>query len=188
MYRIAGSTLHEWLHLWRQIKSLAPRPHAVVGSWNYAPASAPDPAASTRAEPWTREPLGDWLGVELRVVGAVEQTEDSGLTAAQCQWLGSGYGSTADASPWWAPGARTLLYDPRRQHPAFAIPGSFLPANIAAAGVAGAARRDAARQARATGGYGLLRLTQQTGRREARPALALAAMPPLPPAPPPLPR
>ena len=132
--------------------------------------------------------LGDWLGVELRVVGAVEQTEDSGLTAAQCQWLGSGYGSTVDGSPWRAPGARTLLYDPRLQHPAFAIPGSFLPANIPAAGVAGAARRDAARQARATGGYGILRLTQQTGRREARPAVALTAMPPLPPAPPPLPR
>lgn len=130
--------------------------------------------------------LGDWSGVELRVVGAIEQTEDLGLTAAQCQWLGNGYGTTVDGSPWRAPGTRTVLYDPRLQHAAFAIPGSFLPENIPAAGVPGAARRDAQRQARANGGYGILRVTQQTGRRQPRPAVSIPATPPLPPAPPPL--
>ena len=132
--------------------------------------------------------LGDWLGVELRVVGAVEETEESGLTAAQCQWLGNGYGTTVDGSPWRAPASRTLLYDPRLQHPAFTIPGSFLPANVPPGGVTGAARRDPIRQERANGGYGILRLTQQTGRREPRAAVPFPATPQLPPPPPPLPR
>ena len=66
------------------------------------------------------------------------------------------------------PGGRTIRYDPRLQHPGFVVPGSFLAANLPAGGVPGAAQRDAARQARATGGYGLLRITQATNRREPR--------------------
>jgi hypothetical protein len=127
--------------------------------------------------------LGDWSAVEVRVVGAVEQSEETGLTAAQCQWWGSGYGSAADGSAWRVPGSRTILYDPRLQHPAFVIPGSFLPANLPAGGVPGTAQRDGARQARATGGYGVLRITQATGWREPRPAVPLPAAPPIPPAP-----
>lgn len=132
--------------------------------------------------------VGDWLAAEIRVVGAVEQSVESGLTAAQCQWLGAGFGDTPDFSTWEPPGTRTILYDPRLRHPAFVVPGSFLPDNLPGSGVAGAARRDAARQARATGGYGLLRVTQETGRREPRPAVVLPGSPALPPAPPPLSR
>ena len=132
--------------------------------------------------------IGDWSAAEVRVVGAVEQSEETGLTPAQCQWWGSGYGASADGSPWRMPGGRTILYDPRLQHPAFVVPGSFLPANLPAGGVPGAAQRDAARQARATGGYGLLRITQATGRREPRPTVALPGVATLPPAPPVLPR
>ncbi len=132
--------------------------------------------------------LGDWSAAEVRVVGAVEQSEEIGLTAAQCQWWGSGYGTAADGSPWRVPGSRTILYDPRLQHPGFVVPGSFLPANLPAGGVPGAALRDRARQARATGGYGVLRVTQATGRREPRAAIPLAALPPFPPAPGALPR
>ena len=132
--------------------------------------------------------LGDWAAAEVRVVGAVEQSEETGLTAAQCQWWGSGYGTAADGSPWRVPGSRTFLYDPRLQHPGFVVPGSFLPANLPAGGVPGAALRDGPRQARATGGYGILRITQATGRREPRGAVPLAAPPPLPPAPSALPR
>jgi hypothetical protein len=132
--------------------------------------------------------VGDWSAAEVRVVGAVEQSEEAGLTAAQCQWWGSGYGTAADGSSWRVPGSRTLLYDPRLQHPGFVVPGSFLPANLPAGGVPGAALRDAGRQARATGGYGILRITQATGRREPRAAVPLAALPPLPPAPGALPR
>jgi hypothetical protein len=132
--------------------------------------------------------LGDWSAAEVRVVGAVEQSEDTGLTAAQCQWWGSGYGSAADGSAWQVPGSRTILYDPRLQHPGFVVPGSFLAANLPAGGVPGAALRDGTRQARATGGYGVLRITQATGRREPRAGVSLAALPPLPPAPPALPR
>ena len=132
--------------------------------------------------------LGDWADAEVRVVGAVEQSEETGLTAAQCQWWGSGYGTAADRSAWRVPGSRTLLYDPRLQHPGFVIPGSFLPANLPVGGVPGAALRDGTRQARATGGYGILRITQMTGRREPRAAVPVAGLPPLPPAPPPLPR
>lgn len=132
--------------------------------------------------------IGDWLAAEVRVVGAVEQAVETGLTAAQCQWLGVGFGGTADGSTWEPPGTRTILYDPRLRHPAFVLPGSFHADNIPGSGVPGAARRDATRQARATGGYGILRVTQETGRREARPAVPLAPPSPLPPAPPPLPR
>ena len=132
--------------------------------------------------------VGDWVAVEVRVVGAVEQSEETGLTAAQCQWWGTGYGTAADGSPWRVPGSRTLLYDPRLQHPGFVVPGSFLPANLPTGGVPGAALRDGARQARATGGYGVLRITQATGRREPRGAVPLVGPPPLPPAPPALPR
>lgn len=132
--------------------------------------------------------VGDWSNAEIRVVGAVEQAGETGLTAAQCQWLGNGYGTTADGRSWEPPATRTILHDPRLQHPGFVVPGSFLPANIPAAGVPGAARRDTTRQARATGGYGVLRLTQQTGRHTPRAAVPLAALSNLPPAPPPLPR
>jgi hypothetical protein len=121
-------------------------------------------------------------------VGAVEQSEETGLTPAQCQWWGSGYGASADGSAWRVPGGRTILYDPRLQHPGFVVPGSFLPANLPTGGVPGAAQRDGARQARATGGYGTLRITQATGRREPRAAVPLIVAAPLPPAPPALPR
>lgn len=131
--------------------------------------------------------VGDWTAAEVRVVGAVEQSEETGMTAAQCQWWGSGYGTAANRSPWRVPGSRTLLYDPRLQHPGFVVPGSFLPANLPAGGVPGAALRDLARQARATGGYGVLRVTQATGRREPRAAVPLGAVAPLPLAPPSLP-
>lgn len=127
--------------------------------------------------------LGDWASSEVRVVGAVEQSEDAGFSAAQCQWWGTGFGTSADGSPWRMPVSRTILYDPRLQHPAFILAGSFLPANLPSGGVPGAARRDATRQARATGGYGVLRITQATGRREARTTVPLAGLPPLPPAP-----
>jgi len=132
--------------------------------------------------------LGDWLGAEIRVIGAVELSQEQGLNAAQCQWLGSGFGSTADDSPWEPPGTRSILYDPRLQHPAFAPPGSFLPANLPPTGVPGATHRNPARQARATGGYGLLRITQAMGRRSPRPAVQLPAAAALPAAPPPIPR
>lgn len=132
--------------------------------------------------------LGDWVAAEVRVVGAVEKSEDAGLTAAQCQWWGSGFGASADGSPWRVPGSRTILYDPRLQHPEFVLPGSFLPVNLPSGGVPGAARRDGIRQARATGGYGVLRITQATGRREPRTAVPLAGLPPLPPTPAALPR
>lgn len=132
--------------------------------------------------------LGDWAAAEVRVVGAVEQREDTELSPAACAWWGSGHGAAADGSAWRAPDRRTILYDPRLAHPAFVVPGSFLPANLPPAGVPGAARRDAVRQGRATGGYGILRITRATARREPRPAIPLPAPPPLPPAPPALPQ
>jgi hypothetical protein len=132
--------------------------------------------------------IGDWSAAEVRVVGAVEQSEETGLTAAQCQWWGSGYGASADGSAWRVPGGRTILYDPRLQHPGFVVPGSFLPSNLPAGGVPGAALRDGARQGRATGGYGLLRITQATGRREPRASVPLPRDAAMPPAPAPLPR
>lgn len=131
--------------------------------------------------------LGDWSAVEVRVVGAVELAEDGGLSAAACRWWGGGHGAAEDGSRWSGPASRTILHDPRLAHPAFVVPGSFLPANVPASGVAGAARRNRARQATATGGYGVLRLTQGTGRRP-RAAVPLAPPPAIPPAPPALPK
>ena len=132
--------------------------------------------------------LGDWTAAEVRLVGAVEQYEEFGLTAVQCRWWGMGYGSAADGSPWRVPGSRTILYDPRLAHPSFSVPGSYMPVNLPPGGVPGAARRTAARQERATGGYGVMRLTQETGRRQPRSAVPLPTAAPLPPAPPALPR
>ncbi|MBB4635985.1 hypothetical protein [Longimicrobium terrae] len=127
--------------------------------------------------------LGDWSEVEVRVAGAVEQSEDAGLSAAECRWWGAGYGAAADGSAWAPPAARTLLYDPRLGHPGFVVPGSFLPANLPSGGVPGAARRDEVRQARATGGYGVMRITRQTARRVPRPAVRAMQAALLPPSP-----
>jgi hypothetical protein len=96
--------------------------------------------------------VGDWRGAEVRVIGAVEQAETSSLSAADCAWWGNGYGAAADGSPWNAPGARSILFDPRLLYPGFVPPGSFLPANIPAGALVGAAQRNPARQARAGGG------------------------------------
>lgn len=131
--------------------------------------------------------LGNWIGAEVRVVGAVEQTEDTNLSPAQCRWLGTGYGTTSDGSAWTEPIRRTVLHDPRLLHPSFRVPGSYLPANIPPAGVPGTANRTPARQAFTTGGYGVARITQETGRRSPRPSVALRPLPSLPPAPPALP-
>jgi len=132
--------------------------------------------------------VGDWGAAEVRVVGAVEQTVDATFSAADCRWWGAGFGEAPDASSWRLPGGRTLLYDPRLGHPAFAVPGSYLSTNIPAGGIAGAARRDPARQARANGGYGVLRVVQATGRRDPRASVPFPGTVTLPPAPPPLPK
>lgn len=132
--------------------------------------------------------VGDWSGTEVRVVGAVEQYEHAGLSAMECRWWGIGAGTSADGSLWRVPARRTILYDPRLMHPSFSVPGSYMPVNLPPGGVPGAARRTAARQSRATGGYGVMRLTQQTGRRSPRPAAQLPRETPLAPAPPALPR
>ncbi|HET6230547.1 MAG TPA: hypothetical protein VFE05_10805 [Longimicrobiaceae bacterium] len=128
--------------------------------------------------------LGDWSGAEVRVVGAVEQTEVGNFTAGACAWSGNGYGTAVDGSPWRLPAARSILFDARLLYSGFVPPGSFLPVNVPPRGVLGAAQREPTRQARAGGGYGVMWLTQAAGSRQPRPTVALPGAGALPPSPP----
>lgn len=129
-------------------------------------------------------PLGDWSRAEIRLVGAAEVSLVAGATAAACQLAGTAFGVAADGSAWQPPLARSVLYDPRLASPTFRVPGSYLAENLPVGGVVGASNRTPARQANATGGYGVARITRQTARRTPRPAIAaFPALPTLPPAP-----
>jgi hypothetical protein len=107
--------------------------------------------------------VGDWSRAGLRIVGAVEVTDESSAGAAWCGRWGAALNSPQPSgTASLQPRSREVLFDARLLYPAFQPPGSWSAANVPTPSAAGAPSRTPARQAHATGGTVALRLIAPT--------------------------
>lgn len=141
---------------------------------------------------WRAAPavLGDWSRAGLRIVGAVEVSDETALGAAHCARWGAALSAPSPAgTPTLEPRSREVMYDPRLLYPDFQPPGSWSAANVPATGAAGAPGRTPARQAHAIGGTAILRVIAPTapGPITSRSPVPFAPPRSLPSPPPPLP-
>lgn len=107
--------------------------------------------------------VGDWSRAGLRIVGAVEVTDESSAGAAWCgRWGAALNAPQPSGTATLQPRSREVLFDARLLYPAFQPPGSWSAANVPSPSAAGAPSRTPARQAHAIGGTVALRLIAPT--------------------------
>lgn len=107
--------------------------------------------------------VGDWSRAGLRIVGAVEVTDESSAGAAWCgRWGAALNAPQPSGTATLQPRSREVLFDSRLLYPAFQPPGSWSAANVPSPSAAGVPSRTPARQAHAIGGTVALRLIAPT--------------------------